>query len=192
MHAGERAGMTSRFLARLDARDRAIFARWTTAAPPARLARLWTALTHLGGARASALAVVLPFLLASRLAEPLASALRDAAALAALALVVSHLLVRLLKALASRPRPSPADPHCRIIDAPECFSFPSGHAAAAAALAAGYGLSFPALAPSLALLALGVGASRVRLGVHYPGDVLAGQLIALATTLALAAIGGVW
>jgi undecaprenyl-diphosphatase len=35
----------------------------------------------------------------------------------------------------------------------------------------------------LIVIATLVGASRVFLGVHYPGDVLVGQLIAIATAL---------
>lgn len=165
-----------------------MFDRWTLAPPSARRARLWTIVTHLGGARASALAVVLPFLLALVVPHPLAITLREAALFTTLTLVVSHLLVRILKDLATRPRPSPASPDCRLIDTPGCFSFPSGHAAAAAALAAGYGASVPVVAPALALIAFVVGASRIRLGVHYPGDVLAGQVIAVLTALALATV----
>jgi undecaprenyl-diphosphatase len=131
---------------------------------------------------------VLPLLLGAVLPHPIAVAVREAALLATLTLLVSHLLVRILKDLATRPRPSLASPHCRLIDTPGCFSFPSGHAAAAAALAAGYGVSAPGLAPALALIALVVGASRVRLGVHYPGDVLAGQAIAVLTALALTTV----
>jgi undecaprenyl-diphosphatase len=43
-----------------------------------------------------------------------------------------------------------------------------------------YAMAFPHLSSSLLLLATLVGWSRVRLGVHYPGDVLAGQAIAIA------------
>jgi undecaprenyl-diphosphatase len=64
---------------------------------------------------------------------------------------------------------------------PDRFSFPSGHAAASMSVALGYGVTFPVLALPLLALALLVGFSRVRLGVHFPGDVLAGQVLALLT-----------
>jgi undecaprenyl-diphosphatase len=44
-----------------------------------------------------------------------------------------------------------------------------------------YATAFPNLAAPLMLMSVAVGFSRVRLGVHYPGDVLAGQVIALVT-----------
>lgn len=141
------------------------------------------------GARWSALAVVLPFLLGMLLPHPIGAALRQGSLLAASELIVSHPLVRIIEDLATHPRPSPAHPHCRVIEAPACFSFPSGHAAASAAVAASYGATFPALAPPLALVALAIGASRIRLGVHYPGDVLAWQVIAMLTALTLATAG---
>jgi undecaprenyl-diphosphatase len=42
-----------------------------------------------------------------------------------------------------------------------------------------YASAFPSLALPLVALAVGVGMSRVFLGVHYPGDVLIGQVIAV-------------
>jgi undecaprenyl-diphosphatase len=66
-----------------------------------------------------------------------------------------------------------------LIQVPDRFSFPSGHACAAMAVAVGFASAFPALAPLLLVLAAVVGFSRVALGVHYPGDVLVGQAIAL-------------
>jgi undecaprenyl-diphosphatase len=47
------------------------------------------------------------------------------------------------------------------------------------AVAIGFAAAFPTLTVPLFAAALTVGASRVVLGVHYPGDVLVGQAIAL-------------
>jgi undecaprenyl-diphosphatase len=52
------------------------------------------------------------------------------------------------------------------------------------AVAFGYAMAFPSLAAPLIAMAFLVGASRVFLGVHYPGDVLVGQLIAVLTGVA--------
>jgi undecaprenyl-diphosphatase len=70
-----------------------------------------------------------------------------------------------------------------LVRAPRTSSFPSGHAASAAAFATGAALEAPALAPPLAILALGVGWSRVRVGVHRPVEVIAGA--GLGVTVAL-------
>jgi undecaprenyl-diphosphatase len=51
-----------------------------------------------------------------------------------------------------------------------------------------YGAAFPVWAAPLLLLALLVGFSRVRLRVHYPSDVLVGQLIAGLSASLLASI----
>jgi undecaprenyl-diphosphatase len=60
---------------------------------------------------------------------------------------------------------------------PTSHSFPSGHAASAAAFAVGAGLEAPALALPLGMTAAAVGFSRVYTGVHYPADVVVGAAL---------------
>jgi membrane-associated phospholipid phosphatase len=85
------------------------------------------------------------------------------------------------KGLASRRRPDADIPAARRLPrAPWTSSFPSGHAASAAAFATGAAIELPGLAPGVFTLALAVGASRVVTGVHYPSDVLAGFAIGTA------------
>lgn len=166
-------------LVRLDAGDRALFSRLALTREAPRLsARAWILATHLGGATSAVLCVVLPLLLAD-------GTLREAAALGAWSLLVSHVIVQLVKRRAVRPRPAPARDGRSLVDVPDHFSFPSGHACAAMSVAFSYGMAMPAMALPLTTLAVIVGMSRVRLGVHYPGDVLAGQAIAILAVLAL-------
>jgi undecaprenyl-diphosphatase len=69
------------------------------------------------------------------------------------------------------------------------FSFPSGHALNAFALATTLGLAVPLLWPVLLFLAVSIAASRVVLGVHFLTDALAGSAIgALAGVLAFAVV----
>jgi membrane-associated phospholipid phosphatase len=85
------------------------------------------------------------------------------------------------KGLASRRRPDAEVPPARRLPHPPwTSSFPSGHAASAAAFATGAAIEMPELAAGVVALALAVGASRVVTGVHYPSDVLAGFAIGAA------------
>jgi len=175
--------MDNSLLARLDARDRALFARWTIDQDTAGR-RAWVALTHLGGALCTIAAAGAPLLASGATG----GAWHAAALRAAIGLSVSHALVQLIKRHVIRERPPIAVSGRALVGIPDAFSFPSGHATAAMAVALAYAVSFPAAAPALVALALGVGMSRVVLRVHYPGDVLAGQAIALVTDLIVFAL----
>jgi membrane-associated phospholipid phosphatase len=97
------------------------------------------------------------------------------------------LLNTLLKLVFHRSRP---DTYRYLIDTPTSFSFPSGHAMGSMGVLASliivlYVLAAPrwVRVPALLLAALsafGVALSRVYFGVHYPSDVIAGELAALA------------
>ncbi len=168
--------MAVSLLTRLDAGDRALFMRWAIE-PSTGSRRAWVILTHLGGLWCSVLAAGLPLLAAA--------AFRAAAFRAALGLVISHGVVQIIKRKVLRERPSTAVGTEALITSPDAFSFPSGHATAAMAVAFVYAVAFPTWAAPLIMLAAAVGISRVCLRVHYPGDVLAGQAIAILTDLCI-------
>ncbi len=89
-----------------------------------------------------------------------------------------------LKRLIHSPRPEPF-----FGTDPSSYSFPSGHAlyslsfygviAGVLAAHAPTGATRFAILIAAALLVLGIGLSRVYLGVHYPSDVIAGYLAAI-------------
>ena len=105
-------------------------------------------------------------------------------------LIVSHTLVQVVKRLATRPRPRLPVGVRSIIQPPDRFSFPSGHATAALAVALPLaGAVSPGVAALVLCLALTVGVSRCYLGIHYPGDVLCGWGLA---TITWAVVHVVW
>jgi diacylglycerol kinase family enzyme len=87
------------------------------------------------------------------------------------------------KGLSARHRPDVDVPAARQLPQPSSPSFPSGHAANAAAFAIGAAIEKPSLAAPAIALAAAVGASRIATGEHYPSDVLAGTAIGAAAAV---------
>ncbi|HEX8516070.1 MAG TPA: phosphatase PAP2 family protein [Bacteroidia bacterium] len=89
-----------------------------------------------------------------------------------------------MKYIVNRPRPYITYPYIQKLTNERTPSFPSGHTSDAFATATSISLAYPewyVVLPSY-LWAGSVGYSRMHLGVHYPGDVLAGALIGAGTS----------
>ncbi|UTA48472.1 phosphatase PAP2 family protein [Simiduia sp. 21SJ11W-1] len=85
----------------------------------------------------------------------------------------------LLKKLFKRARPFRRLNCWHLLVPADEFSFPSGHTAAAAVFASLLGMFYvDSVWLMVAFVAL-VGAARVVMGVHYPGDILAGAALGL-------------
>jgi undecaprenyl-diphosphatase len=97
---------------------------------------------------------------------------------AALAVGLSDLTGGALKGVFERVRPCHVIAEARLLGGcTASFALPSNHALNTGALAAAAWAGSRAAGGALALLAIGVGYSRVYLGVHYPGDVLVGLAV---------------
>ncbi|MFN8124104.1 MAG: phosphatase PAP2 family protein [Thermoleophilia bacterium] len=98
----------------------------------------------------------------------------------------------LVKEAVGRPRPDLGGNGYPVVGS----SFPSGHAAGSAALAVAIvvltwgGRSRWLVVLATTGIAIGVGASRVWLGVHYPSDVLAGWCMGVAWAVGTLAVRG--
>jgi len=123
------------------------------------------------------------------------------------ATAVGGLLVDLVKVCVERVRPNAAD----LADVPsalatfgssalegplhhaaQLMSFPSGHAAAAAGLAAALGWKYPRGRPAFAALAVLAAVQRVASSAHYPSDVCFGAAMGVAAAAAIIGAGPPW
>ena len=90
-------------------------------------------------------------------------------------------LFRFLKKASKRKRPCQLESHCWAnILPPDQFSFPSGHAMSAFAIAVPLCIFYPQLQAALLALAISIAISRVILGMHFVSDVVVGSLLGTA------------
>ncbi len=135
------------------------------------------ALSRSGDGYLQVLVPMLLWLLSAPYAEGFATAL-------AVALAAERTLYWTLKNSLRRPRPQVAVPGFRsLITASDQFSFPSGHTSAAFLLATMLTLFYGGPFAVVFAWACGVAMSRVLLGVHFPGDTLAGAIMGSGSAL---------
>ncbi|MCX5493659.1 phosphatase PAP2 family protein [Kaistia dalseonensis] len=107
------------------------------------------------------------------------------------AIAGSGIALNIAKQFIGRGRPGTFDEYGALVLRPFRFSyefqsFPSGHSATAGALIAIGFLVVPRLRIWLMALALGIAASRVVVGAHYPSDIVGGLLFGYVFSLWLA------
>jgi len=98
-----------------------------------------------------------------------------------LAVAATYAVVEVLGHLARRPRPFAAEPAARgLVHHAPGRSFPSRHVASAVAMAVVMRPAIGGAVLPMELLAAALGLSRIRTGLHYPSDVLAGAVLGYA------------
>jgi undecaprenyl-diphosphatase len=97
---------------------------------------------------------------------------------AASAEAATIVLFRFIKKVSKRKRPCQLESHCwsKILP-PDQFSFPSGHAMSAFAIAVPICILYPQLDTALLALSVSIAVSRVILGMHFVSDVVVGSLM---------------
>jgi undecaprenyl-diphosphatase len=92
--------------------------------------------------------------------------------------IATVVLFRGMKKASHRKRPCHLEAHCwSSVLPPDQFSFPSGHAMSAFAIAIPLCIFYPELQAALLILAVSIAVSRVVLGMHFVSDVVVGSLL---------------
>ncbi len=95
-----------------------------------------------------------------------------------LGFIIERVVYFILKNCLKRRRPQQAIPSfTSVVQPSDQFSFPSGHTSAAFFVLSVSAIFFPILFNVLLIWAVGVGMSRVVLGVHFPTDIMAGAIL---------------
>jgi undecaprenyl-diphosphatase len=104
---------------------------------------------------------------------------RAGVATAVASLAATYVVQQRVKPLFRRVRPF-VNREARVVGIrPADHSFPSGHTASSFAAATALAFFYPRAAPLAYTVAVGVGASRVHLGVHFPSDAAVGGVIGI-------------
>ena len=122
--------------------------------------------------------------LASRQGATRRAALRGLAAIGGASFTINALAKSLLPRLRPAYEDLPLARRLALRNHPRSSSFPSGHAASAAAFATAVAMESPAAGLAVAPIAAAVAYSRVHTGVHWPSDVAAGMLMGTGIALA--------
>jgi len=101
-----------------------------------------------------------------------------------LATISDQLSSNLLKDLIGRIRPCHAIPDINVLTGcGNSKAFPSSHAVNTMAAAIFFGSRYRKILPWLLALSISVSYSRIYIGIHYPGDILAGWILGLLCAL---------
>ena len=109
------------------------------------------------------------------------------------AMIIERATYFVMKNTLKRLRPADFRSNIRsLVTASDKFSFPSGHTSAAFCFSVITVLVFGGLSGLMLAWAIVVGLSRVLVGVHFPGDIMAGALMGSSVALGTASFLSLW